>query len=321
MRRPTFLANPLPTLPVPAALLAFAALTAITALAGACGPAPEVEPTGEPAAASPSAAMAAGATDPTPASEFAGPIETAHGLDAWRGHDAVEADVTVTFGGDTVFAGRMLFPTDLATSRLETESGTVAVFDGDAAWVSGGEMPGARFHLLTWPYFLAAPMKFQDPGSRLDPLPDAPLTAADDTTYRRARLSFEDGVGDSPDDWYVLYRHPETDRLTAMGYIVTYSTPAEQAEQEPHAIVYDDFRDIDGVAVPTNWSFYDWSDEGGVEGEPIGQATLSNVRFVTPDPGAFEVPEGATEDPLPSPERPVERPADEQSAEEPDAGT
>lgn len=299
MRRPSF--------PTYAPLVVGLAL-----VAAACGPAPEHEPSGEPASASPSSAMASGATEANPAAELAGPIEQAHGVDAWRDHDALEADVAVTFGGDTVFAGRMLFPTDLSASRLETDSGVVAVFDGDAAWVSGGEMPGARFHLLTWPYFLAAPMKLRDPGTHLDPLPDAPLSADDDALHRRARLTFDEGVGDSPDDWYVLYRHPETDRLTAMGYIVTYSTPTEQAEQEPHAIVYQGFETVDGVEIPLRWSFYDWSDQAGISGEPIGSAELSNVRFVTPPPNAFEAPEGATEDPLPTRQRPdgdADRPA------------
>lgn len=264
-----------------------------------------VEPRGEPGepmappAEVPDADEAAPEEVDEQAAAFAGPIEAAHGLDAWRAQEAVAADVTVTFGGSTALDGRMTFTPDMGRARLDLADGTVVVWDGQGAWVSpeSAEMQGARFHVLTWPYFLAAPMKLRDPGTHLEPLGTKELEGK---SYDAARLTFGEGVGDSPDDWYVVYRHPETNRVAAMGYIVTYGTPLEQAEAEPHAIVYDDYRQVDGVAVPTTWSFRLWSEEQGVHGDPIGSATLDNVRFVTPEPGTFERPADAREDAKPT---------------------
>ncbi|HEX2253229.1 MAG TPA: hypothetical protein VHQ65_08175, partial [Thermoanaerobaculia bacterium] len=233
------------------------------------------------------------------AAAFAGPIEESHGAEAWRRQEAVAADVVLEFGGDRVFEGRLLFPPDMSASRLELAGGTVAVWDGEAAWVSpaSAELPRARFHLLTWPYFLALPFKLRDPGTRLEDLGERPLSG---TAYQAARLTFEPGTGDTPDDWYVLYRDPASERLIAAAYIVTYGTPAEQAEAEPHAITYEDFQEVEGVQVPTTWRFWSWNEEEGVDGEPIGRVALENVRFGPAPAGAFERPEDAREDALPA---------------------
>ena len=233
------------------------------------------------------------------AAAFAGPIEESHGAEAWRRQEAVAADVALEFGGNPVLDGRLLFPPDMAAARLELADGTVAVWDGTAAWVSpaAAELPRARFHLLTWPYFFALPFKLRDPGTRLEDLGQLPLSG---TAYDAARLTFEPGTGDTPDDWYVLYRDPASSRLAAAAYIVTYGTPTEQAEADPHAITYEDFEEVAGVQVPTTWRFWLWNEEEGIHGEPIGRATLENVRFGPAPAGAFERPEDAREDALPA---------------------
>lgn len=270
----------------------------------ACSPAEEpAEPAGGEAVATETGGGAEAADAPAAAEDpfaaaFAGPIEAAQGAAAWRAAEAVSAEVTVTFGGQTVVDGRFLFTPDVGRSRLELADGTVAVFDGDSAWVSplSAELPQARFHLLTWPYFLAAPFKLRDPGSHLEDLGTRPLDGVD---HPAARLTFDPGVGDSPDDWYVVYRDPATDRLAGLAYVVTYGRSREQAEAEPHAITYHDFETVGGATVPTTWRLWAWSEEEGVHGEPIGEVTVRDVQLVTPPAGAFERPADAKEDPLP----------------------
>jgi hypothetical protein len=280
-------------------------LVVVAALIGTAGCSPEEEPA-EPAAGEavsteigePAAPTAPVAEDDPFATAFAEPIEAAHGAEAWRAAAAVSADVTVTFGGQTAVDGRFLVTPAVGRSRLELADGTVAVFDGERAWVSpaSAELPQARFHLLTWPYFLAAPFKLRDPGTHLEDLGTRPL---DGVEHPAARLTFDPGVGDSPDDWYVVYRDPETGRLAALAYVVTYGRTLEQAEGEPHAITYHDFETVGGATVPTTWRMWSWSEEEGVHGEPLGEVSLGDVRFVTPPAGAFDRPADAKEDPLP----------------------
>lgn len=229
---------------------------------------------------------------------FAAMIEDAHGLAAWQANKAVRAHVKVELGGKIMIQGTMLFDTPVGKSRIELDDGTVMVFDGQDAWVSPNDSPleGARFHLLTWPYFLAAPMKLRDPGSHLAALGPMPQGGRELPT---AKLTFDAGVGDSPDDWYIIYRHPDTQRLLAMAYIITYGVDKAEAEKEPHAITFDDYKTVDGVTLSTHWQFWHWDPKLGTRGEPIGHAKITNIQFVDPTPQDFQKPADAKMDAIP----------------------
>ena len=196
-------------------------------------------------------------------------IEAAHGKHAWTEKEAVACDITVTFGGAEMLNGSMTYETGAGRVRIETVGGATLVFDGERAWVSpsAAQVPMIRFQLLTWPYFLAAPFKLRDPGTYLAPHGRRPL---DGVTHVTALLTFDAGTGDSPDDWYVIYQDPATDRLAAVAYIVTYGTTVDEAQKEPHALVYEDYRTIDGVALATRW----------VISVPSGSTTLPVMSVV-----------------------------------------
>jgi hypothetical protein len=184
---------------------------------------------------------------------------------------------------------------------MDLTDGTTLVFDGSRAWVKPAEKrfpPGARFHLLTWPYFLAVPFKLDDPGAILLETAETRLHGE---PYVTGRLEFTDGTGDAPDDWYILYADPSTYSLKGMAYIVTYGTSQQEAEKEPHAITYADYAIVNGVVLSTKWTFWLWNKGEGIHGDPIGEVTLSNLHFVEPEDDAFEKPEGAREDDLPEP--------------------
>ncbi len=226
-------------------------------------------------------------------------IEAAHGKSTWTDKAAVACDITVTYGGGVMLSGSMIYDPAGGRVRIVADPGFVLVFDGERAWLSpdGEGVRNARFHLLTWPYFLAAPFKLRDPGTHLAPHGRRQL---DGVTHVTALLTFEAGIGDSPDDWYVIYEDPETSRLAAVAYIVTYGTTAAEAEKTPHALVYEDYQTIDGVALATRWVMYNWSLAQGTVGEPLGDVMLTNIRFVEPGEHDFERPPVAHEDPLPS---------------------
>lgn len=231
------------------------------------------------------------------ASDFVAPIEQAHRAEQWQAKGALETRIEVDFGGRRALEGRLVFSSDAGRSILEPAGGARAVFDGSSAWVSPNAeaFPGARFHLLTWPYFAAVATKLRDPGTAVEVLgPREELGRTFDT----ARLTFAPGTGDAPDDWYILYREAGTNRLAAMAYIVTFGTDKAKAEAEPHAIVYEDFVEIDGVPISTRWTFHNWTPERGIHGEPIGEARLLDPRWV--ESPAFVAPAGAVEIRLPN---------------------
>lgn len=230
---------------------------------------------------------------------FAEAIEKAQGLDAWRSRPALECELEVVFGQTTLVEGTLLFDPHRDRVRIEQRGGILLVFDGSHAWVSPdtAQFRGARFHLRTWTYFLAAPFKLRDPGARLVELGPLPLLGKE---YPVARLTFDSGVGDTPEDWYVLCRDPQNNYLAAMAYIVTYGKDRERAEADPHVVVFQDFAATEGVVLPTRWTFYHWKEEEGADGEPIGHVRLKNIRFVKPEDFAFARPADAREDSLPS---------------------
>jgi hypothetical protein len=231
------------------------------------------------------------------ASGLADEVGRRHGEEAWNAKQAVRARLKVQFGERPPLEGTLLYAMHTGESRLDLDGGTVLVFDGQKAWSAPGAFPRARFQLRTWPFFLSAPFKLGDPGSKLEPAGDHALQPAGQV-LRCARLSFDAGVGDTPDDWYDCYVRDDG-LLAGMGYIVTYGKSAAEAEKTPHAIVYRDYQEVDGVTLSTSWRFYSWTREGGITGDPLGSATLSKISFVTPEPGAFTKPEGAVEDALP----------------------
>ena len=114
-----------------------------------------------------------------------------------------------------------------------------------------------------------------------------------------ASLTFDAGIGDTPEDWYVTYLNTHTDRLVGLAYIVIYGNSTADAQKEPHAMTYDAFETHDGVTLGTDWRFWHWSDTKGFHGTPMGSVTLSNLQFATPAPGAFHAPARPRADELP----------------------
>lgn len=245
--------------------------------------------------------QAASETDTLKRSEssFEKDIGIAHGDENWDARKAVEGNITVVFNGNERLKGRMIAETSIGRVRIETEDSLLLVWDGEKAWLSPdtSSFQGARFHLKTWPYFLAAPMKLDDPGTMWQTIGDAPLMGKN---YNRKKLTFKSGTGDSPDDWYVVYKDPDSDKLKAMAYIVTYGNTVDKASEAPHIIVYDEYEEVDGTMLSTEWKFYNWSEENGLEGDSIGYVTLSDLKFSDISDSLFQAPAAAKEDKMPS---------------------
>lgn len=235
---------------------------------------------------------------PTDPDGYARATERAHGHPAWARHQALRTGIEIDYGGQRVLEGNLLMETHGGRARLETVDGAVQVFDGQEACVSpaSSERGDARFNLLTWPYFIAAPMKLRDPGAVLTLLGPMRL---DGRRCDAAWLSFEPGTGDTPDDWYLIYTDPDTRLLHALAYIVTYGTTVAEASREPHAVVFHDYQAVDGVVLSTRWQFWNYSRQNGLLGDPLGEVRLTKPKFVTPGPGTFDKPEDARLDPLP----------------------
>lgn len=228
-----------------------------------------------------------GATPP-PVFSFSENIEEAHNKPAFMNQKAVSFDIALSFGGQTRLEGTVSMTTNSTGVRLDKEDGSSAVYDGEQVYLSPvSALPnGIRFDIFTWQYFFALPFKLTDPGTIWDETDKRKL---DSLEYETSKLSFMEDIGDSPDDWYVIYKDPETNRLKAAAYIVTYSKDQSEAEEDPHAIVYSDYEVIDNVPFSRKWTFHGWHPEKGL-GDKLGEAKISNIKFFDPSDDFFNKP-------------------------------
>lgn len=229
----------------------------------------------------------------TPAVAFAREIEQAHNKADWEQKDAVSFDITLTMGGNEILDGTLTSLTNTNGIRLERKNNTSLIYDGDKVYISP-ENAGdarARFDMFTWQYFFSLPFKLTDPGTNWELLEPQVVKGE---AFNRAKLSFDPKVGDSPDDWYIIYQEPNSKLLYAAAYIVTLGKEVDEAEKDPHAIVYHDYQLYDGIPVATRWTFHNWSEENGIE-DQIGEAVIRNIEFKDVTETLFQKPEDSKE--------------------------
>ena len=216
---------------------------------------------------------------------FAQSVEKAHNKEDFAQHEAVSFDFKLSFGGQEQMDSKITMRTNSSKIKIENKDGSTILFDGTDVYVTPAatEMPSARFAIFTWPYFAAMPFKLTDPGTQW-----SDMRQTQDGQYSRAKLTFKENTGDTAEDWYIAFTDNKTNLLSYVAYIVTFGKSIEKAEDEPHAIVYKNYEVVDGVPISNQWEFYNWSEEKGLFGAPIGEATLSNITFT--DSVDFTVP-------------------------------
>lgn len=213
-------------------------------------------------------------------------IEAAHHKAHFLSKKAIQFDIEIQFGEKKLIDGKMTLLTNSSKTLIELKDGNTIFVDNNTVFHSPelGDNPMTRFHAYTWSYFFLFPYKLSDEGTHWSEFGQEQLN---NTPYNIQKLTFGNGVGDTPDDWYYVYSNTENHLLTVAAYIVTYGKGKEKAEQDPHAIKYEDFNNVEGIPFANQWTFWGWSKTGGLS-KQIGTATLKNIHFV--DSIDFSVP-------------------------------
>ena len=166
-------------------------------------------------------------------------------------------------------------------------------WDGEKAWSVDWKLPyPPRFMALLNYYFVNLPWLTQDPGVVLGDVSTAKLWD-DPTDYITVRMTFESGVGDTPDDYYVLYIDPKTHMMKGCRYTVTYTSllPEGMTHTPEHTLVFDSFETVDGLEVPTQYTIYE------TDKKLYAKCGLSNWSFKKPfDSARMTMAEGAVLD-------------------------
>ncbi len=224
-------------------------------------------------------------------------LEKAHQKAAFLQKKAISFDLKLLFRGKERLNGTLEMTTNSAHVKLTDGKGHRLYFDGTDVYLFPADTTykSARFDALTWSYFFAVPFKLSDAGTHWESLGTLPF---EKNELSAAKLTFDSGTGDSPDDWYIAYQNDSTGLLEGLAYIVTFGdTPVEKAETSPHAIRYTHYQIVQGIPLATQWSFFDWNKSTGIAAQ-LGSAQLSNFRFFEPEASHFDVPSEAQKVPL-----------------------
>ncbi len=176
-------------------------------------------------------------------------------------------------------------------TRIESEQQTVG-FDGKQVWVypasENADRQRMRYNLMF--YFYAFPFVVGDPGIIYEDLEPLEIKGK---MYNALKISYNDGVGDSPKDNYIIYTDQETHQMEWLMYTATFG--GGETSERYNLIKYDDWNSYEGVILPGSLQWYQYKD--GVVGEARGGArTFTDIKVSTDFPAMenFIVPEGAS---------------------------
>ncbi len=115
-------------------------------------------------------------------------------------------------------------------------------------------------------YFIAMPFVFADPGVIARDLGTKTFM---DRQYDLVAIAYPAGIGETPEDDYILYIDSQTHRLHMIDFIPTSAevngdTPIEDLPRK--ALVFDNWQQADGLLVPSQLTFYGWAD-GQLQGD------------------------------------------------------
>lgn len=149
-----------------------------------------------------------------------------------------------------------------------------------------------RFWSLTPYYFIAMPFVLADPGVNLEYLERQTLG---DEEFDVVKATFGEGVGDAPDDYYIVYFDTETRHVHGLRYIVSYKGFFPDGGHSPEKFMrYEGRQRVEGITLAKNFPTYKWNKDEGTIGEKVTAIEMSEVEF-KPDVKKeyFEVPDEA----------------------------
>jgi len=182
--------------------------------------------------------------------------------------------------------------------RLESEKQTIG-FDGEKVWVAPDTVDASRsrfYHNLYF-YFYAMPFVVGDAGAFYEDVEPMEIKGS---THKGVKVTYGEGVGDSPDDFYIIWFDPETYRMEWLMYTVTYRSG--EANENYRLIKYDQWGEFEGISLPTTIQWHTY--EEGVVGDVRNEVLFEDIKLTqeAPSEDLFEMPEGAQIAPRPAAE-------------------
>ncbi|WP_203255707.1 DUF6503 family protein [Hyunsoonleella ulvae] len=190
--------------------------------------------------------------------------------------------------------GNEVTTTDLKNrkSLIEMPKHTIG-FNGKSVWLKHKDTTqykgNAKFYYNLMFYFYAMPFIFGDDGVIYQ---DTEPLILEGKTYLGIKIAYEAGVGESPEDEYILYYNPETYKMEWLGYTVTFFS--KEKSKEFHFIKYSNWQTINGLVLPETLTWYNYENNKPTQKRNDLKFTDIKLTEERPVPQIFEIPEGAT---------------------------
>lgn len=178
--------------------------------------------------------------------------------------------------------------------RVESPKQTIG-FDGEQVWVTPDSVDAsrARFYHNLYFYFYAMPFVVGDPGAFYEDVEPRELNSK---AYKGIKISYGENIGDAPDDNYILWYDPETNKMEWLMYTVTYRSG--EPNDTYKLIKYDQWAEVNGLFLPTVIQWHQFKEDS--VGEMTNEVRFENIQITTEAPAEslFVMPENAQIAPL-----------------------
>ena len=165
-------------------------------------------------------------------------------------------------------------------------------FNGKDVWLKNKDTvaykgkPRFMYNLMF--YFYAMPFILADDGIIYE---NAEPLLVDNKSYPGIKISYDSGVGESPEDEYILYYDSETYKMTWLGYTVTYFS--KEKSKVFHYRKYTEWETVNGLLLPKTMERYKSKDNLPKELHSINRFENIKLSSLAPNGKLFEIPEGA----------------------------
>ncbi len=186
-------------------------------------------------------------------------VFAAHGnLDRWQKMNNLCFEMKGKNGEET-------HTVSLADRKTKIESKDWSIgYDGEGVWLLKHDLDyqgnPVFYHNLMF-YFYAMPFVIADPGTNYLAVEPKEFEGK---MYSGFKISYNEGVGDSSKDEYILYFDPDTSQMTWLAYTVTFRD--QQKSDDWHFIKYDKWQEVNGLLLPEKFTF--WTVE---DGKPVAK--------------------------------------------------
>ncbi len=175
-------------------------------------------------------------------------------------------------------------------SLIETDKFKIG-FDGEKVWLKQDTLVykgNAKFYYNLMSYFYAMPFILGDDGINYE---DVEPLDFEGKLYPGIKISYNAGIGGSPEDEYILYYDSETYQMAWLGYTVTYFS--KEKGKEFHFIKYSNWQTIEGVLLPETLTWYNY--ENNKPTTKKNDLKFENVTLTKENSNdtLFKMPEGS----------------------------